>query len=229
MMNPQNLIRVLIVDDEEIVRYGLKAIFKSKTVVEVAGEACNGKEAIRQAQALQPDVVLMDIGMPVMDGQMATRAILQAMPHIKVLILTTHNDGKCLIEAIQQGAAGYLLKSTSPEDLIQAIQAIHKGYVQFSPGIGQKLSRQIKSYQSLEPSTSQKDVFERVTPREKEVLHLLSEGASNQEIAQRLQIAEKTVKNHVSNLLKRMNFRDRIQLAIWVNQSAASTRHHLSE
>ncbi|MEO0828471.1 MAG: response regulator transcription factor [Cyanobacteria bacterium J06642_9] len=230
MVNPQPPIRVLLVDDEEIVRYGLKSIIQSDTTVTVVGEACNGKEAIAQAKALCPDVILMDIGMPLMDGVKATGEILRcftgeaarsqppSQPQIKILILTTHDDDQCLIEALRQGAAGYLLKNTPPGDFIQIIQSTHKGYLQVSPSLGQKLSRQLKS-----PVPHLKtDNLAKVTPREQEVLQLIAEGASNREIAQILHITEKTVKNHVSNILNRLELRDRTQLAIWVNASKAS-------
>ncbi|MEO0826418.1 MAG: response regulator transcription factor [Cyanobacteria bacterium J06639_16] len=213
MMNLQNPIRVLLVDDEEIVRYGLSAILRCEPLVKVVGEACDGQAAIAQAQALQPDVILMDISMPGIDGLTATQEIYQAQPQIKILILTTHDDDEYLTEAMQHGAVGYLLKNTPPEDFIQIIQATHKGYIQFSPCLGQKLCQHLKP---PTPETTKRD-FESVTPREQEVLHLIAEGASNREIAQRLHITEKTVKNHVSNILNRVNLRDRTQLAIWVN------------
>ena len=214
MMKPQNPIRVLLVDDEDIVRYGLNAIFQVDTGIEVVGEACDGKKAIAQAQALQPDGVLMDIGMPLMDGVTATGEICRALPQVKVLILTTHKEDRHLIEAMQQGAVGYLLKNTPPEDFIQIVQTTHKGYMQFGPSLRQILCQQLKS-----PVLQKKPGnLMRVTPREQEVLQLITEGASNREIAGILHITEKTVKNHVSNILNRVGLRDRTQLAVWATK-----------
>lgn len=218
MVMPQNAIRVLLVDDEDLVRYGLRMIAEASDAVTIVGEAKNGQDAIAQAQALQPDVILMDISMPLIDGTQATGKICQQLPQTKVLILTTHDDDEYLIKAMQQGASGYLLKNTPPEDFIQIIQATHKGYMQFGPNLGQKL------FQKLQPTAPSKqlDTLQKVTPREQEVLQLIAEGASNREIAQILHITEKTVKNHVSNILSRVGLRDRTQLAIWVNTMTAN-------
>ncbi len=214
MVMSQTAVRVLLVDDEEIVRYGLKAIAHCTEAVEIVGEASNGKDAIAKSQALQPDVVLMDISMPHMDGVTATREICRLQPHVKVVILTTHDDSQHLIEAMQQGAVGYLLKNTPPEDFIESIQRAHKGYLQLGPGLSQKLCQQLRP---TSPVNVEK--LNSVTPREQDVLELIAEGASNREIAQMLHITEKTVKNHVSSLLSRVGVRDRTQLAIWANTS----------
>ncbi|MEL7352126.1 MAG: response regulator transcription factor [Cyanobacteria bacterium J06560_5] len=239
MVEQSSPIRVLLVDDEDIVRYGLNAMLKAETAIEVVGEAQDGLEAINQANALAPDVVLMDISMPVMDGIRATREIAQTQPQTKVLILTTHAEDDYLVAAMQEGAAGYLLKNTPPEDFVLLIQAAHKGYLQLSPSMAQKLTEpkltepklteQFKSHtaqptalngaavHSEKPLSLATASSKGITPREQDVLRLISEGASNREIAQILHIAEKTVKNHVSNLLKRVELRDRTQLAIWAN------------
>ena len=239
MVEQPSPIRVLLVDDEDIVRYGLNAMLKAETAIEVVGEAQDGLEAINQANALAPDVVLMDISMPVMDGIRATREIVQTQPQTKVLILTTHAEGNYLVAAMQEGAAGYLLKNTPPEDFVLLIQAAHKGYLQLSPSMAQKLTEpkltepklteQFKldtakpmalngaAVHSEKPLSLATASSKGITPREQDVLRLISEGASNREIAQILHIAEKTVKNHVSNLLKRVELRDRTQLAIWAN------------
>ncbi|NER81466.1 MAG: response regulator transcription factor [Leptolyngbya sp. SIO1D8] len=221
MMISSNPIRLLLVDDEEIIRYGLKVIAKSADSIEVVGEASNGEEAISQAQSLQPDVVLMDINMPLIDGIVATGEIHRLLPQTKVLILTTHDDDNCLIEAMQQGAAGFLLKNTPPEDFIQIIQSTYKGYMQFGPNLGQKLCQKLKS----ESSQKKLDMPKEITPREQEVIQLIAEGASNREIAQILHIKEKTVKNHVSNILSRVGVRDRTQLAIWANMASMETAY----
>lgn len=216
----QNPVRVLLVDDEEIVRYGLKAIAQGSPDIEVIGEAGNGEEAIAQAQTLQPDVILMDISMPGVDGVAATQQIRQAQPDAKILILTTHDEPQYLIEAIQQGAAGYLLKNTPPSDFVQSIRQAHKGYMQIGPGLGQLLCQQLKA-PSHQP---QIEKLKHVTPREQDVLQLVAEGASNREIANRLHITEKTVKNHVSSILSQVGVRSRTQLAIWANSTERSSQ-----
>ena len=210
-------IRLLIVDDEDIVRYGLRAICQVDAALSVVGEASNGRAAIARTRELQPDLVLMDIRMPRMDGVAATREICQAHPETKVLILTAHENDKYLIEAMREGASGYLLKNTPPEDFAHIIHAAHKGYLQIGPTLGQKLCQQLKSPASKKVDCGQKGI----TPREREVLALIAEGASNREIAQILHITEKTVKNHVSSLLSRVGLRDRTQLAIWQTQVSA--------
>lgn len=151
-----------------------------------------------------------------MDGVEATGKINQAYPQTKVLILSTHDDAEHLAEAMQRGAMGYLLKNTPPEDFIQSIQGAYKGYMQFGPGLGQKLFQQRQSPSRQMPQLKLDDI----TPREQDVLKLIAEGASNREIAQILHITEKTVKNHVSSILSRVGVKNRTQLAIWVNASA---------
>lgn len=219
MTSLQNPIRLLLVDDEDIIRYGLNAILQCEPAIDIVGEARNGQEAVAQAKQLQPDIVLMDIGMPIMDGVTATGKICQTVPDVKVLILTTSTEDSHLHHALQQGAAGYLLKNVPPEDFIHIIQSTHKGYMQFDPAMGQKLHQQLK------PPTSDKTLsdWKGITPREQEVLQLIAEGANNREISQKLHIAEKTVKNHVSNILNRVGLRDRTQLAIWVNTASLHT------
>lgn len=201
------MIRLLLVDDQDLIRRGMKALLKGEATLEIVGEAENGQVALEQVAALQPDVVLMDIRMPVMDGVAATREIHQRFPQTKVLVLTTFDDDQYVAQAMQYGAAGYLLKDTPPDELVQAIQAVHKGYTQLGPGLSQKLHVQV-------PPASLPPGWTELTPREQEILRLIATGASNQEIAQTLYIAEKTVKNHVTNILSRLGVRDRTQAAI---------------
>lgn len=224
MESSASRIKVLIADDEEIVRYGLKAILQAEPTLLVVGEVSDGKSAIAQAQTLHPDVVLMDINMPVMNGVLATEEICQTLPHTKVVVLTTHAEDQYLFDALYRGATGYLLKNTPPEELVDSVRSIHKGYLQISPRLGQRLCQQLGSFTNHEPeqpsqarSIAAVSDCKDITPREQDVLGLIAEGASNREIAQILHIAEKTVKNHVSNLLRRVGLRDRTQLAIWAN------------
>lgn len=202
-------IRLLLIDDQTLIRRGLKALLRGEAAIEIVGEAENGQAALELVETLQPDVVLMDIRMPVMDGVAATREIHQRFPQTKVLVLTTFDDDQYVAQAVQYGAAGYLLKDTPPDELVQAIQAVHKGYMQLGPGLSQKLHVQVPV-----PPVSFPPGWTELTPREQEILRLIATGASNQEIAQTLYIAEKTVKNHVTNILSRLNLRDRTQAAI---------------
>lgn len=207
-------IRLLLVDDQSLVRRGLKALLKLEADLQVVGEAENGESAIHHVELLKPDIVLMDIRMSVMDGVAATKEICQQFPQTKVLVLTTFDDDEYVTQALQYGAAGYLLKDTPPEELAQAIRAVHRGYTQLGPGISQKIMAQIPA-----PAPSPPPAWEELTPREQEILQLIATGANNREIAQTLYISEKTVKNHVTNILSRLNLRDRTQAAIWANST----------
>lgn len=208
------IIRLLLVDDQPLILRGLRALFKPETTLAIVGEAENGETALRQVEALHPHVVLMDVRMPVMDGVAATREICQRFPETKVLVLTTFDDDEYVIQALRYGAAGYLLKDTPPDDLVGAIQAVHKGYTQFGPGLAQKaMSSPSSTLTDPQPPAG----WENLTPREAEILSLIAKGASNKEIAKTLYIAEKTVKNHVTNILSRLSVRDRTQAAILAN------------
>jgi len=180
----------------------------------VVGDADGGESALRQVQSLSPDVVLMDIRMPGMDGVAATRQICERFPQTKVLILTTFDDQEYVSEALQVGAMGYLLKDTPSEELAQAIRSIHRGYAQFGPGIFQKIRASVPETKD-KPQIDLPPGFAELTTREKQVLRLIATGASNREISQQLYISEGTVKNHVTNILGRLNLRDRTQAAIF--------------
>jgi DNA-binding NarL/FixJ family response regulator len=211
------MIQVLLVDDQSIIRHGLKALLELEGDLQIVGDAENGAIAVEQVQALQPDVVLMDVRMPVMDGVAATRLIHQHSPQVKVLVLTTFDDQEYVQQALQVGAVGYLLKDTPSEELANAIRAVYKGYSQFGPGIVQKA---LAPPPTVSPAISLPAIpagFAELTKREREVLRLIATGANNREIAQILYISEGTVKNHVTNILGRLNFRDRTQAAIFAN------------
>ena len=206
-------IRVLLVDDQGIIREGLGSLLRSKPDIEIIGEAENGQVAVEIAIALQPDIVLMDVRMPVMDGVAAIRALQQKAPDIKVLVLTTFDDDDYITQAMSFGAKGYLLKDTPSEELAQAIRAVHKGYTQMGPGLFEKV---MLAPTNTEPEPSPE--FDQLTPREKEVLQLIAQGLNNREIAQSLYISERTVKNHVNSILSRFNLRDRTQAAIFASR-----------
>lgn len=208
------MIKVLLVDDQNLIRQGLKALLELEADLEIVGEAENGENAINLIVELQPDVVLMDIRMPIMDGVAATREIKKRFPNVKVLVLTTFDNDEYVTAALQNGAMGYLLKDTPSEELAVAIRAVYKGYTQLGPGIVKKLLTQFPTATASQlppPSLAE------LTPREKDVLQLIATGASNREISQQLYISEGTVKNHVTNILNRLNLRDRTQAAIFAN------------
>jgi DNA-binding NarL/FixJ family response regulator len=202
------MIQLLLVDDQGIIREGLRSLLEAKTDLQIVGEAENGQMAVELALSLRPDVVLMDVRMPIMDGVAATRALTEKAPDIKVLVLTTFDDDEYVTQAIRCGAKGYLLKDTPSTELADAIRAVHKGYTQFGPGLIEKTLG--GSPLSVEPPPE----FAQLTPREQEVLQLIAKGCSNREIAEQLYISERTVKNHVNSVLRRLNLRDRTQVAI---------------
>jgi DNA-binding NarL/FixJ family response regulator len=211
------MIHLFLVDDQAPIRRSMKALLNSEPDLQVVGEAENGQDAIaaietRFAQQSPLDLVLMDVRMPVMDGIAATEVLGQQFPTLKVLVLTTFDDEAYVRQSLQAGAAGYLLKDTPFEELIQAIRSIDKGYTQFGPGLVQKAMSN-SSITLSEPKTLPIE-WQNLTPRELEILQCIARGASNREIAQELFIAEKTVRNHVTNILSRLNLRDRTQAAI---------------
>jgi DNA-binding NarL/FixJ family response regulator len=214
------MIRLILVDDQNLIRRGLRALLTTDPELEVIGEGENGREAIDLVANLQPDIVLMDIRMPVMDGVVGTQEICQRFPATKVLVLTTFNDREYVSQALQAGASGYLLKDTPFEELTQAIRLVHKGYTQLGPGLESKALIQ----PSPQPTLVASDWWEQLTPREQEIVRSIAKGASNREIAQELFIAEKTVKNRITNILSQLNLRDRTQLAIVAIQQGIADR-----
>lgn len=215
------MIRVLLVDDQSLIRQGLKALLELEPDLQVVGEADNGQNALDlietlQGTPLQPDVVMMDVRMPVMDGVAATREISDRFAGTKVLVLTTFDDDEYVATALRYGAIGYLLKDTPSEELAAAIRAVHKGYTQLGPGLVEKIMAKVPAAAPVPPA-SPPSSWDELTPREQEVLRMIAKGASNREIAKALYISEGTVKNHVTNILNRLNLRDRTQAAIFAN------------
>jgi len=198
-------IRVLVADDHSIVRKGLRAFLSLQPDLEIIGEAADGEEAVRMAQQLKPDVVLMDIKMPRMDGIAATAAIRRDLPDTEVIALTSVLEDASVVGAIKAGAIGYLLKDTEADDLCRAIKAAAAGQVQLSPEAAARLVREVRAPDSPEP----------LSQRELDVLKLLGEGNSNKEIAKSLSLSEKTVKTHVSNILGKLNVPSRTQAALY--------------
>jgi NarL family two-component system response regulator LiaR len=204
-------IRVLIVDDHQVVRQGLATFLGLRPEIEVVGEAADGKAAIEAAARLTPDVILMDLVMPELDGISATREIRARHPAAQVIVLTSFTEDDKVIPAIQAGAASYLLKDVTPEALVEAILAVHRGEARLHPDIARKLMERVA--QGPGPSRAAA-APEGLTTRELEVIRLVARGRTNQEIAQTLVISEKTVKTHVSSILGKLNLDDRTQLAI---------------
>lgn len=206
----ESSISVLIVDDHPIVRQGLRTLLELHDGIIVAGEAANGKAGVDLAARLKPDVVLMDLVMPEMDGIAATRQIRDLKLGIRVIALTSFVEDDKVIPAIQAGAVSFLLKDVSPTDLIEAIRAAYHGEARLHPAVMRKLMNQVAAQSPAEqPANSD------LTERELEVLRLVAEGLSNHEIATRLVISEKTVKTHVSSLLSKLALEDRTRLAIY--------------
>ncbi len=213
------MIRILLVDDQSIVREGLASLLATQQDLEIIGEAENGKIAIEKAIALVPDVILMDIRMPVMDGVAAIRTLNQQAPEIKILVLTTFDEDEYVTQAMTYGAKGYLLKDTPSAELAQAIRAVNLGYTQLGPGLFEKaIQHQTTISSNSSTSTTIPSQLIELTSREKEVLQLISRGYNNREIATELYITERTVKNHVNSILRRLNLRDRTQAAIFANK-----------
>jgi DNA-binding NarL/FixJ family response regulator len=202
-------IRVLIVDDHTIVRKGIRALLAEIAGIEVVGEAGNGQEAVAQAETLHPDVILMDLAMPKMDGIEATRQIKASQPESRILVMTSFAADDKVFPAIKAGALGYLLKESAPEDLVQAIHQIHRGESSLHPTIARKVLQEI-THSSDRPPTP-----DPLTEREAEVLRLVAQGLSNQDIAKKLSISDPTVRTHVSNIMSKLHLATRIQAALY--------------
>lgn len=210
------MIRLLLVDDQELVCQGLKAMLTLESDLEVVGVANNGQTAIKQVEILQPDVVLMDIRMPVMDGREATRIICQRFPDTKVLVVSTFDEDDYIAQAIKAGAKGYLLKDMPVEELAQAIRLVDRGYSQMGPGLMEKMVDGILDSSTVKTEPVEPELTQ-LTPRELDVLNLIGIGSTNREIARQLYITEGTVKTHITHIFNRLNLRNRSQLAIYAN------------
>jgi DNA-binding NarL/FixJ family response regulator len=207
------MIRILLVDDQDLLRQGLASLLALEEDLAIVGEARNGHDAIEQATQLQPDVILMDVRMPVCDGVTATREIHQRFPWMRILVLTTFDDDEYIWQSLQAGALGYLLKSTPSGQLANAIRTLYQGHSQLGPGIASKVFAQINSQPVELPVTDR-----HFSDRETEILQLLGQGLNNKEIAQQLYLTEGTVKNHISRILAELGMRDRTQAALWAQK-----------
>lgn len=212
-------IRVLIVDDHAMVRQGLRTFLElqntSTLPIEVTGEAATGLEAVKLAKQTQPDIVLLDLVMPEMDGLQATPKIIEASPHSRVIILTSFGEEEKVLPAIRAGAQGYLLKDIPPAELVQAVREAYQGKVQLHPEVAKKLMLLAAAKEAPTTNHAAAESENGLTEREQEVLQLIADGRNNREIAEKLVISEKTVKSHVSNILSKLHLDDRTQAAIY--------------
>ncbi|MFZ5824703.1 MAG: response regulator [Bacillota bacterium] len=210
------MIRVLLVDDQRLMRDGMRTLLSLEPDLAVVGEAGDGREAVAAALAQQPDVILMDIRMPTMNGVEATREIRRALPAVRVLILTTFDDDDLVMDALLEGASGYLTKDLPAEEIAAAVRKVQNGGVIMPPPIAAKVVAELARRSSPHPfHLSDAGPLGELTEREVEVLRLLGQGYSNKEIGEALFITEGTAKNHVSSVIEKLRLRDRTQAALW--------------
>jgi DNA-binding NarL/FixJ family response regulator len=212
------MIRVMLVDDQALVRAGFRALLDSEEDIEVVAEAAEGQEAVRYAREMIPDLVLMDIRMPGMDGLEATRLIAEddALATVKIIILTTFDLDEYVFEALQMGASGFLVKNTEPAELIRAVRAVHAGDALLSPSVTRRL---VAEYAARAKKPTRSTQLNLLTEREREVMALVGEGLSNDEIADRLVVSPATAKTHVSRTMVKLHARDRAQLVVFAYES----------
>ena len=213
----QPKVRVLLVDDDDLMRAGLKAVLSTDDAIEVVAEAGEGRAAVAAARRHTPDVVLMDVRMPDLDGIAATREVIAVSPEIKVAILTTFEQDDYIFGALNAGASGFLLKRTKPEELIAAIHTLAAGDSLLSPSVTRRVIERMTDQPVADPTEQER--LERLTPREREVLELIAAGLSNGEIASTFVVEESTVKTHVKRILMKLGLRDRVQAVIFAYES----------
>jgi DNA-binding NarL/FixJ family response regulator len=207
-------IRVLLVDDQALFREGLETLLSVHKDIQVVGQASNGQEAVEIAATVRPDVVLMDVRMPILNGVGATRRLKKTLPQCRVIVLTTFDDDEYVFDALRAGAVGYLLKDVDSAQLVEAIRATARGESILQPSVAAKVITEFTRVSSMVPPAQMERLIEPLSERESEILALIATGASNKEIANQLFIAEGTVKNHVTHILGKLGVRDRTQAAL---------------
>ena len=207
-------VRVLLVDDQALFREGLETLLSVHKDIEVVGQASNGQEALEVAVRVQPDVVLMDVRMPILNGVGATRRLTKALPQCRVIVLTTFDDDEYVFDALRAGAVGYLLKDVASAQLVEAIRATARDESILQPSVAAKVITEFTRVSSMVPAAQMEPLIEPLSERESEILGLIATGASNKEIADQLFIAEGTVKNHVTHILGKLGVRDRTRAAL---------------
>jgi DNA-binding NarL/FixJ family response regulator len=215
-------VRVLIVDDDDLMRAGLRGVLSSDASIEVVGEASDGRDAVYRTRLLQPDVVLMDVRMPDLDGISATRELLDAFPEVRVVIVTTFEQDDYIFGALRAGASGFLLKRTRPEELVAAVHTVAAGDSLLSPSVTSRVIERMAQQPAADVATDRR--LDELTPREREVLELVARGLSNGEIAVALVVEESTVKTHVRRMLAKLGARDRVQAVIFAYESGLNSR-----
>jgi DNA-binding NarL/FixJ family response regulator len=209
------MIRLLLVDDQDLFRQGLASLLSLEDDLDVVGQARHGQEAIALTEQLQPDVILMDVRMPICDGVVATCEIHARYPWIRIMVLTTFDEDEYIWQSLQAGALGYILKSTPSSQVATAIRSLHQGYSQLGPTIAPKVFAQISPRNSIK-KVDEQHLF---SPRELEILTLLGQGKSNKEIAKTLYLTEGTVKNYITQILDQLGVRHRTQAALWAREN----------
>jgi DNA-binding NarL/FixJ family response regulator len=221
---PADAIRVLVADDHAAFRAGLRALLETAIDVRVVGEADSGEAAVAAARAMHPDVVLMDVNMPGLDGVEATRRIADAAPHVAVLVLTMHDDDETVFAAVRAGARGYLLKGARRAELLRAVRSVAAGEAIFGPGVARRLA----AYFARPAPRADQAAFPELTEREREILDLVAAGRSNAEITAELVLAPKTVRNHVSNIFSKLQVRDRSEAIVRARVAGMGGEDHPS-
>jgi DNA-binding NarL/FixJ family response regulator len=215
-------VRVLIVDDDDLMRAGLRGVLSSDASLEVVGEASDGRDAVYRTRLLRPDVVLMDVRMPDLDGIAATAELLDAFPEVRVVIVTTFEQDDYIFGALRAGASGFLLKRTRPEELVAAVHTVAAGDSLLSPSVTSRVIERMAQQPASDVATDAR--LDELTPRELEVLELVARGLSNGEIAAALVVEESTVKTHVRRMLAKLGARDRVQAVIFAYESGLNSR-----
>lgn len=219
------MIKVLIAEDQEIIRQSLEIMLSNKPDIQIVGTAENGREAIRMTRKLLPDVILMDIRMPEMDGIQCIEVIKEALPQIKIIVLTTFDDDEYVFNALKNGASGYLLKGISVRELVEAIKIVHNGGALINPNIAVKV---FKFFSQMANADYRMNISESaikdLSKTELRIIQLIGMGMSNKEITDKLKFSEGTVRNYISNILNKLNLRDRTQIAIYAIQSGLTMK-----